>query len=403
MDESSKGGSGGLGSMSEDPARLASSRSGAPSHALPVRIGLRYLRSLSSVNRASDDETIHVLDATERRQLRRIEALAVIGGALIGAMAGALGLAITRAGEYLALGVTQNDGILATWSVTGVTLAAIGIVTVIEIVLIYRITLRAVHRMAGAAGVATTSPQQESDRTIASLVAAAMEVPVSRDAFCGVDPLKRCPRWRIWIAAGLYKGKVFLSVLATRLVLRRLLSRVAVRDLVPFVGVPITAAWDAFVCRRALRDARLRMFARSAAEELLQATAELRGGAPGLSEAMIRAAACVCIEKRHLHDGLHRLLEQLFAEAPTVEAIDDPDRLRDSIERLGSDAQAAARSALLLAAVVDGRRQTRVSNLLASVLRLRPADARSLLRDACRSFVHGDGIAPGDRRLDLAA
>lgn len=382
--------------MSEAPDRLASRRSAASPHSLPVRIGLRYLRSLGSARRSSDDETIHVLDATERRELRRIEARAVIGGALIGAMAGALGLAITRSGELLAIGVTQDNGDLARWTITGVTLAAIGVVTVIEVVLIYRISLRAVHRMAGAAGVATTSPRQESDRTIASLVAAAMEVPVSRDAFCGVDPLKRCPRWRVWIAAGLYKGKVFLSVLATRLVLRRLLSRVAVRDLVPFVGVPITAAWDAFVCRRALRDARLRMFARSAAEELLQATAELRGGVPGLSETMIRAAACVCIEKRHLHDGLHRLLEQLFAEAPAVEAIDDPDRLRDSIDGLGSEAQVAARSALLLAAVVDGRRQARVSNLLASVLRLRPAAARSLLREACRSFVRGDGIARGD-------
>jgi hypothetical protein len=367
---------------------------------LPVRLGLRYVRRLPIVERPSVDEVVHVLDSDERRALVRIESHAVLGGVLVGAMASALGLAATVGGEVLGATIAGGDRVAA-WSITVGTLAAIGLATVLEIVLIYRICLRAVHRMAIVAGVAVSSDAAESEATLASLVAAAIQVPASRRPMFGVDPLKRCPRWQVWLAAILYKGKVFLSVLAAKLLLRRLLSRVAVRELVPFVGVPITAAWDGFVCRRSLRDARLRMFARSAAEEIIQRWDGLLRRDVAASEAALRAVACVAVEKRHLHDGLERLLSRLAREADAIEAIDDPDRLRQAIAGLGPECGESIRQVLLLASVCDGRTQGRVASLLGFVLAMPTADSRSMLREARRRFVRGDGVIdPIGRRAE---
>ncbi|MGA0173990.1 MAG: hypothetical protein ACO3NL_10165, partial [Phycisphaerales bacterium] len=88
-------------------------------------------------------------------------------------------------------------------------------------------------------------------------------------------------------------------------------------------------------------------------------------------------------------------------EADAIEAIDDPDRLRQAIAGLGPECGESIRQVLLLASVCDGRTQGRVASLLGFVLAMPPEESRSTLREARRRFVRGDGVIdPIGRRAE---
>lgn len=351
------------------------------------RIAVGILRS-RRCRRVSDDTSIHMLDASELAAVRTIGRRGVVACGMVGVLAAIAGVTSDAAVDL----ASQEGGPFASWPGWGrVPLAMVPMVVAVslEFVLLYRITLDASHRMAAAVGAISDRDTPERDAVLGSLVRAALEVPISRRPLMGIDPLAASPRWMVWAAALLYKGKVALTNMLLRLLLRRMLGRVAIREFLPLVALPVSGAWDAWLCWKVLRDARLRLFARSLVHQTLVGTQDLRGRDPAAQEAAIRAVACLAAAKRAFPEGLQQMLRGLLTSPPVPSDPSDPRRLRTLVEGLVPESARAIHSIALLSAVCDGRCGRRERQVVEVAFGWSPAEAKARLASARGSFVRG--------------
>ncbi|MGC4121907.1 MAG: hypothetical protein QM765_46465 [Myxococcales bacterium] len=158
----------------------------------------------------------------------------------------------------------------------------------------------------------TSWERRRIQRLAVALTRAALELPDPAAPVFGIDPLRGASRLQLVAAAALYKLKVSLSTFLAKLLVRRMLGRAALRTLIPFVAVPVTALWNAVVCARVLRQARLRTFGPSAAAELVGFALD---GVVSFSArgrlAAYRAVGSAVVAKRDLHPNLVALLHEL--------------------------------------------------------------------------------------------
>jgi hypothetical protein len=182
---------------------------------------------------------------------------------------------------------------------------------------------------------------------------------------------------------------------------RRLLARVLVRGtlqtLLPFVGVPVTAAWNALVTWWVLREARIRAMGPSAAKEL---AGQLFAEAPGVSDAgrvsAVRAVAAAIVRTQDLHPNLTALLREVAERAGDTgnAELDDVGEFLKGLQGLDVGERRLSLQVLAVACIVDGRFTTRERRLWndALVAAGRPAESASLERLRV-AFVRGDGVA----------
>ena len=338
------------------------------------RVGIRFVQRQKAVVARGADDVVHILNPIERAVIRAIEVRAIVVSACIGMGAAAVSVLGTQwispnmNNEQLSWMDVMRQFPFATLG-SGLLVVSVAMA---EIILLYRVTLRAVHRMAIEAGIKLNSANAESNDVIASLVHAAMDMPISRQSFMGIDPMRHASRWKVLLVSWLYLGKVFVTTFILKVILRRLLTRVVVREWLQLVAVPVSGFWNAWVCWRVLREARLRIFGRSAVAELLQSMSQARAAEPKLNEIMIRCVACVIVTKARMHSTLRFMLMELSGAhgMPELERIDDQRQLLFAIGHLDLQARSAAFQVLRLAAVVDGRCNKRLLKLVASVEKL---------------------------------
>ncbi|MGR4067993.1 LBF_2804 family protein [Billgrantia sp. C5P2] len=133
--------------------------------------------------------------------------------------------------------------------------AVAGVVSAAEIAFLYWNALR---------GVATTSrlaavPLRDSPRArllLLGLTRIALEFPNPRHRIYGIDPYARMSRWKLAAMAVMYRMKVGVTSFLLRVLLRRILGRVALRGLLPLVTGPLYAVWNAIITWRILIKAR---------------------------------------------------------------------------------------------------------------------------------------------------
>ena len=308
-------------------------------------------------------DAIHFLNPEERRTLRRIERNAVLRAAAAGALAASLGAVVSVLARPL-LGEEPAD---ASWGETlrylGVTVLLALPVAVVELLFIYWNAIISVHRLAEAAGVALFRPDDASgddeDEIFAAVLArAALEIPNPPRPLFGINPRREASRWRLILASIVYKAKVSMSNFLLRKLLVRAFGRAGLRSWIPFVAVPVTATWDAFVCRRALREARLRAIGPSAARELVtHLLSQVAAPSPLLCEALYRAVATAVVRSVDFHPNLVELINALKDRVGDCEAddIDDSRRALALMQRLDLDERRVALQMLVVACVFDGR------------------------------------------------
>ncbi|MCC6557736.1 MAG: hypothetical protein IT372_32695 [Polyangiaceae bacterium] len=344
-----------------------------PARPLLERLGVLYFRRLSaSMPRVRADDAVSVLNPEERRQLRRIGRGAVIRACV----AGVLSAAAAATAEVLAeplLGPTPGSASLAqTARYWGVVLGVTGVAAVLELLFLYWDSLRSVHALARAAGLdlfpAEPGSNDEREAVAAALARAALELPNPTDRAFGVDPRREASRLRLVVASLLYKLKVSVTSFALKVLVRRLLGRALVRAWLPFVAVPVTAAWNGAVAWIVLREARVRAMGPSAAAELVDAV--LEDGLPASREgrvALARAVASAIVRTEDLHPNLFVLLREVVRRVGEAdgEAIDDPQAFIQALPRLDPREQRAALQILTVAAIIDGRLTAAERSLLA--------------------------------------
>jgi hypothetical protein len=396
--------------MTASPSEPSSSTSKA--EPLLVRLGVRYFESLSNEVRPTEAlDAIHLLNATERAALRKIERGAIVRAAVAGGIstviAGAVevGIAMPLLGhEHHA---TFGDQVRF-YAIVG---AATVVTSIVEIIYLYWDGLRAVHRLSHEAGL-DLFPRQDDDKALAGAMArAALELPNPTTALFGVDPRREASKLRLFAASIVYKLKVSVTNFLIKALVRRMLGRAFVRGWLPFVAVPVTAAWNAFVCWLIMREARIRAMGPSAAKEMIDVAfdGERSLSGPGKA-AMLRAVASSIVRTEDLHPNLAALLHEVALRVHEVERLnprerldaqDDGGDLDDSraflacLAKLDRGEQTIVLRVLAIASIIDGRLTRAEKRLLCearSTCGLAP-DLTGVER-LRRAFIDGDPIDP---------
>jgi hypothetical protein len=377
----------------------------APKAPLLARVGVRYFEARSSkVQKVEAVDAIHFLNAQERAAMLRVQAGAIFRAFMAGAISGGI-----SAGAEVFANPLLPDGAspfsragLQYWAILG---GATLVASVAEILFLYWDTLRSVHQLATVAGLELFGRDAETETADAALAdalaRAALELPNPVDQRMGVDPHRESKKWRLVAASVAYKAKVGVTNFVLKLLVRRLLGRVAVRGvlgaLVPFVAVPVTAAWNGVVTWLVLKEARVRAMGPSAIDELMGL---VFNDVPTLSDAgklaAVRAVASAIVRTQDLHPNLVRLLSVVSARAgDTGQAeLDDVGAFLASLHVLATAERKLALQVLAVACIVDGRLTSREESLweeaVAASERRVEVDGLERLR---RAFVAGDAVA----------
>ena len=367
-----------------------------------------FKRKAGAGARPRQGDAVHVLNPEERRTLRRIERNAVLRAAGAGAFAATLGATVSVLARPL-LGDEPDDVSWVEYTrYLAVTLLTALPVAIVELSFIYWNAIISVHRLAEAAGVVLFQPDDDSDDDsdevfAAMLARAALEIPNPPRPMFGINPRREASRWRLLLATIVYKAKVSVSNFLLRKLLVRAFGRAGLRSWIPFIAVPITATWDAFVCRRALHEARLRAIGPSAARELVECLlGQVEAPSEALREALFRAVATAVVRSADFHPNLVELLtalQQRFGECE-VEEIDDSGRALALIGRLTPGERRLAVQMLVVACVFDGRIGKKEWVVLGRAYALLGcATPRAAVLAFKRGLLDGDGLA----RADLTA
>jgi hypothetical protein len=361
---------------------------------LVERLGMAYWRRLSRGGAAVEvADAVHVLNPHEQAALRRIERGAVLRAAGAGAVSAAVAAsAHVASGHVLAL-LSPGAPWLASWPPWLFAGAVAALAAAAEILFVYRDALRTVHRLSVAAGL---DPLKQPP-VVAALVRAALELPNPVRGSLRVDPYREVSRARLLFASVAYKAKVGLTNFLVKAALRRVLGRAVVRVWLAFVAVPVSAAWNALVAFKVVREARVRAMGPSFVLERMDA---LLGRTP-VSEAAqgmsLRAVASAIVRTHDLHPNLLCLLDAVLertAGAPAAD-LDDTAVFLRNLRDLASNERLAVLGVLDVAAVVDGR-LTRAERRLLREARIAcglPADLTSVRR-LRRAFTTGHPAGP---------
>jgi hypothetical protein len=321
------------------------------------RIAVRYLLSRARREGGHVDPQVHLLDATERAELHRIEWGAIARSAYAGALSSIVAAAAeTWADTFLVAG--ESDGMLGHGRYWGFVFGVAVVASVVEIFFLYRDALASVQRMARCAGLPLADLRAEDDLSFIALALAraAMEVPSPPEKLLGIDPFRESSRLRFLLASVLYKAKIALSTVVLKVLVRRVLSRALLRWVLPFVGVPVTALWNALVTYRIMREARLRAMGPSSAREICT-RAFASGNDRKTEELFLRAVASCVVRTGELHPNLRHLLLDIHARLGEVTPpnLDDTQEFLRLLEELSPAESARVMELLCYAAIVDGR------------------------------------------------
>jgi hypothetical protein len=346
-----------------------------------------FKRRHASLPKISADDAVHVINAEERRAMRRIHNFAIARAAAVGG-AGALIM-----GYFDAFVLDQSEPVHY-WISVGI---LTGITAVLEIAFLYWDALRSVHNLAHAAGLDLFETGKEERQAVAAALArAALELPNPPERVFGVNPRREVRKLRLVLVSLLYKAKVGATNFVVKALIRRAMGRALVRGLLSFAAVPVTAAWNAWVAWRVLREARIRVLGPSAIEEMCSMIFEEAGELTPLGkDTVVRAIGSSIVRTRDMHPNLHHLLVHVTTtlHEPPDKDVDDPAVFLDQLARLDERERLTALRILNVASMIDGRLTGAETKLVEDALQMtghRPT-ARWVkkLRSA---FVHGDEI-----------
>jgi hypothetical protein len=189
-----------------------------------------------------------------------------------------------------------------------------GVVSAIEIAVLYWIGLRSIATLANVAQ-AELGDDGYAGLAARGLARAALEFPNPRVVVFGIDPYALVPGWKMvaWNIA--YKMKVGVTSFLLRVFLRRVAARMAVRGLIPLFAGPLYAAWNAFITWRIMCEARIRIFGPFAIERLVRSlshdTEPLSASAAGV---MLQSVGEMVVRGRDAHPNVIYFMSRLMQE-----------------------------------------------------------------------------------------
>jgi len=358
------------------PGTLLSSLQGLP------KLALSYIfKGLDSVNPVeSKDERI--------RMLKRVEFYSVVEAGALGLLSGLILLLFTLWIESYR-GTIFESVFWDNAAVLGIIVAVGVIITMIELTVMYFLSLRNA-RMIASLNEQSTSSEDIDEQVMVALVNAGLQTPNNTGEFFGINPREHMSRWSIAIAALFLKTKVSGSRAIIKMMWKRfairVLGRTVSRGALELASLPVFAFWNMLVMRSTVRELRMRSEMPLREDELVEFIAMNPNDSPEL---------CLDTIEEHIfcHGDVHPNVERVFKRIHAVEGTswssNERSRLanRQYDEFSQSQTELAIRT-LLVTMAVDPRSR-RKQNKLLKVLKERCQEVDIEPRDITHSILNG--------------
>eukprot|EP01006_Ploeotia_vitrea_P048020 TRINITY_DN67186_c9_g6_i3.p1 TRINITY_DN67186_c9_g6~~TRINITY_DN67186_c9_g6_i3.p1 ORF type:complete len:828 (+),score=7.56 TRINITY_DN67186_c9_g6_i3:46-2529(+) len=324
------------------------------------------------------DGTEHVFITRETvKRMRYVEWWCIIRASIAGLISALLsGLVEWRAGilypgnETLPWqGNASTTDRVAYWSLVGGSLI---LFSVIEILFLYADALRSSLKTAAMAGLRLYPLNDDRAEVTRALSRTVLEMNHPDDEYMGIDPLKYTAKWRRVLALLVYKAKTGVTVFFARVILKRVVGRVAAKAALPFIGAPIIMIWNFFVSWKVMRQTRLLVIGPPL---LLMLTDSLLSGHSFtyfMRRQFYRTCGVAIAKNAELHPNLMMLLKHLQWRLGVMrvgEILDDFAYFMSDLDICSPEEQLAVLKLLLLAFMVDGTLSERDKRLMEKALR----------------------------------
>jgi hypothetical protein len=364
------------------------------------RLGHAYLRRLDRLSPvASKDDAIHILNDQERRSLMRIQRFAIFWAALTGVMS-ALVCAFAWDTTHYFLGEKSSDGFLSNWRHYGLLASIMGIVTVAEIILMYMNALIAVHRLSRGAGIELFDNGHRSKSVATAIVNAALDLPLVKDDTLFVQPGFELVRWKVLLAAIVFKLKVSFSYYLAKFLVQRTFGRVMVRWAVELVAVPIYAFWNAWTTRQVILQARICVMGPSAILQFLddfktETNQQSSQDNTKMKQAVALTAGITIARNPQLHPNVWFLSQELWQRfGKPVQTSGYSESFIGLLGTMEPDQQRSAICYLMFSALIDGKlSRTEMELVEHACQRCGLVLSQSALKKLSSQFVHGKGVS----------
>jgi hypothetical protein len=216
----------------------------------------RYFYTTLKIPAVETDAYLHLLNVAERKAIKRLEWIALVTSGLIGTLAVLL---LYLPQYYLPNLFPSMDITLPILGITPLPLVATiyGVVLVfIEIWALTILHVYCIQRMAVSMGYISHDSALLKEKQDKILAVSTEEKDKTLKRF-GIDPYQGMKISQVWLINLLIALKATLSNMLVKILVRRVLGRYAVREVLDLLGIPIFAFWNIMATRSILREARV--------------------------------------------------------------------------------------------------------------------------------------------------
>jgi|GEM_PF-534969 len=297
------------------------------------------------------------------RVTRWVIGLAALAGIVSGGVIGGAEIWV-RQGIFDGM---DDDDWRETWPYWTAFFVFAGIISAIEIALLYALAMAGIARVTRYSGLPLSAGENRG-LFAHSLARAALEFPNSQVRIYGIDPYAHVANWKLTVLNVAYKLKVGVSSFILRVFLRRVAARMAIRGMVPLFAGPLYAVWNAYIVWRIMTEARIRTLGPFVVDTLLDSRFE---GADDLGDrekdVMLHAAGEMLTEGRDAHPNQVYLMSRLREAFGRDEEIDlDWDAMRAHLPKLDAADQARVLDLLTVSCLIGSRIRREQKALLRS-------------------------------------
>lgn len=354
----------------------------------------RFFASLP-VREVASDGALHLLSAAEVRFIRRRHRIALALAATLAALGFlAYYLPVYWFPEVFLTAPVAIEALALRFELPWVELVWGVLLMVAELYALVLVNIWAVHEIAVATGWIDAASKEGAAGSVLKI---ALEER-SRDLLrYGIDPLLGMNRGLLFTFNLVLRLKGFLGSKALQYAVRRLLGRLAVREVLDFIGMPLYMVINAWSTHVVIREAKVIIMGRQLIDHLVRRLPRGLAQGPEAQELLYDTLQVVAVSKRDFHEN-HALLTGALLEAYAI-----PIRPQESLphaygERLRGAPAGLRRLCgllLILGFVLDGqvswRERRRLEALAAAgILEVRADEVERW----CRAFVSGEGLEP---------
>jgi len=271
------------------------------------------------------------------------------------------------------------------------------IATAIEFYFLFYISLKAVHRVSELIHMEDLAHESLRDGIFGVkniLARTALEIQDPELKILGIDPFKRISKKNLFVLGLLYKGKIIVSNVLLKMVLRYTLGAQLLGVSILYIAIPVEIFWNSVVIRKVIHEARLRLFGYALANRIADdVTGEGRHKllSPTAKKGCMRAIGNAVVMTRNYHPNMVILLLRFqdLLEIHEEDRYDDWPLFLKTLGQVSEREKSFLLDLLTVAAAFDGKLSDLEKNHLAEAYQndSRLYDGR--LRDLTSHLRHG--------------